>query len=254
MAETPETPAPLVAYYRVSTRKQGDSGLGLEGQVAAVKAFALAVGRPLIKSFKEVESGKRSGRPQLKGALNHARRASATLVVAKLDRLSRNVAFLSALMEAKVDFVCCDNPAANTFTLHILAAVAEHEARAISERTKSALAAYKAGKRVSKRVREKYDGAVPPDVVAATAGKLGSHLVGCRLTPAHRQKGSARGGEASRTAAVREYADLLPQILAWKREGLSLRAIAGRLNEEGHSTRKGAAFGPMQVKRALDRA
>ncbi|MEJ7636462.1 MAG: recombinase family protein, partial [Singulisphaera sp.] len=223
----PETPRPLVAYYRVSTREQGASGLGLEGQVLAVDLHARATGRPLLRSFKEVESGKSSGRPQLAKALAHAKRAGATLIVAKLDRLSRNVAFLSTLMEGGVDFVCCDNPHANTFTCHILAAVAEFEAKAISERTKAALAAYK-----------------------ARGGKLGSHLVGCRLTPADREKGSARGGKASRTAAVREYGDLLPQILAWKREGLSLRAIAGRLNEEGHSTRKGAPSDPCRSARS----
>jgi DNA invertase Pin-like site-specific DNA recombinase len=98
----------------------------------------------IIGMYTEVESGKRSDRPQLAKALAHARRSKATLVVAKLDRLSRNVAFLSALMESKVPFVACDNPHANKLTLHILVAMAEHEAEMISKRTKDALAAYKA--------------------------------------------------------------------------------------------------------------
>jgi DNA invertase Pin-like site-specific DNA recombinase len=97
----------------------------------------------IITSYQEVESGKRADRPQLARALAHAKRAKATLVIAKLDRLARNVDFLSGLMESGVEFVCCDMPSANRLTLHILAAVAEDEARRISERTKAALAAFK---------------------------------------------------------------------------------------------------------------
>ena len=133
----------IVAYYRVSTKRQGESGLGLEGQQVAVAAFAKQHGASIIASYIEVESGKRSDRPVLAQALGHARLAKATLVVAKLDRLARNVAFLSALMESGVDFVACDNEHANRLTIHILAAVAEAEAKAISERTKTALAAAK---------------------------------------------------------------------------------------------------------------
>jgi DNA invertase Pin-like site-specific DNA recombinase len=98
----------------------------------------------IMAEYREVEAGKRKERPELANAVAHCRRAKATLVVAKLDRLARNVGFTSALMESKVDFVCCDNPHANKLTIHILAAVAEHEAEAISERTKAALAAAKA--------------------------------------------------------------------------------------------------------------
>src|SRR6185369_12637823 len=101
-------------------------------------------GAVVSRLYVEVESGKKAARPQLLAALAHPRRTKATLVVAKLDRLTRNVAFLSALMESGVDFVACDNPHANRLTIHILAAVAEDEARRISERTKAALAAYKA--------------------------------------------------------------------------------------------------------------
>jgi len=115
----------LVSYLRVSTKKQGQSGLGLEAQRAAVAEYAAKEGGRVVAEFIEVESGRKAARPELTKALNHCRAAKACLVVAKLDRLARNVAFLSGLMEAGVDFVACDNPTAKTFTLHILAAVAE---------------------------------------------------------------------------------------------------------------------------------
>ena len=134
----------IIAYYRVSTKQQGESGLGLEGQVAAVAAYARGQGAEVLKTYREVESGKRADRPELAKALAHARRSRATLVIAKLDRLARNVHFLSGLMESNVDFIACDNPHANRLTIHILAAVAEDEAKRISERTRAALAASKA--------------------------------------------------------------------------------------------------------------
>jgi DNA invertase Pin-like site-specific DNA recombinase len=130
-----------VAYYRVSTDKQGRSGLGLEGQQSAVRQYLTGKGWPPIAEFTEVESGKRNARPQLAAALNQCRVMNATLVVAKLDRLSRNAAFLLNLRDAGVDFVCCDNPEANRLTVGILAMVAEDEAERISERTKVALQA-----------------------------------------------------------------------------------------------------------------
>src|SRR6478672_8252942 len=136
--------ASIIGYLRVSTKGQGESGLGIEAQRAAVEAHAKSQGATVAAWYTEVESGKRSDRPELGKALAHARRSKATLVVAKLDRLARNVAFLSALMESKVAFLACDNPYANDLTLHILAAVAEAEVKAISARTKAALAAAKA--------------------------------------------------------------------------------------------------------------
>jgi DNA invertase Pin-like site-specific DNA recombinase len=128
----------FVAYYRVSTTKQGVSGLGLDAQRAAVAAFLHD--RPLLAEFTEVESGKKNDRPQLAAALALCKRKKTTLLIAKIDRLARNVAFIANLMEGKVEFVACDMPQASRFTIHILAAVAEHEAKIISERTKAGLA------------------------------------------------------------------------------------------------------------------
>jgi DNA invertase Pin-like site-specific DNA recombinase len=128
-----------VAYYRVSTDRQGASGLGLDAQRQAV-ARHVGAGK-LIAEFTEIESGRRhTNRPQLQAALAECRKRRAVLVIARLDRLARNVAFISALMEDRTDFVACDMPTANKLTIHILAAVAEHEREMISKRTQAALA------------------------------------------------------------------------------------------------------------------
>ncbi len=134
-----------IAYYRVSTKRQGQSGLGLDAQQDAVMAY-LKGGKWMLKEeFIEIESGRKiKNRPALQQAIAACRKYKATLVIAKLDRLARNVAFISNLMESKVAFVAVDNPHATRFTLHILAAVAEHEAEMISQRTKAALSAAKA--------------------------------------------------------------------------------------------------------------
>jgi DNA invertase Pin-like site-specific DNA recombinase len=134
----------FVAYYRVSTAKQAASGLGLEAQKAAVLQYVNGGSWTLSGEFTEVESGKNSDRAQLALALNACRLIGATLVIAKLDRLTRNVAFLANLMEAGVEFVACDNPHSTRFTIHLLAAVAEHEREPISKRTIAALQAAKA--------------------------------------------------------------------------------------------------------------
>ncbi len=137
-------PARFFTYLRVSTARQGEAGLGMSAQRSAVEAFVRQHGGSIAAEFVEVESGKRSDRPELAKALEAARKGKGTLLIAKLDRLARNVAFISAMMEAGVDFVACDQPYASRLTLHILTAVAEDEARRISERTKAALAAAKA--------------------------------------------------------------------------------------------------------------
>jgi DNA invertase Pin-like site-specific DNA recombinase len=135
----------VIGYVRVSTCRQGQSGLGLAAQRQTIEEHARRIGAEIALIYEEIETGtKVSNRPQLGAALAHAKRTKATLVIAKLDRLARNVAFISSVMDAGVDFVACDNPHATRLTLHILAAVAEHEAHVISERTKAALAAAKA--------------------------------------------------------------------------------------------------------------
>ncbi|MGD9879968.1 MAG: recombinase family protein, partial [Reyranella sp.] len=134
----------FVAYYRVSTVRQGRSGLGLEAQRRAVTDYLDGGRWKLCAEFTEIESGKRSDRPELEKAKAACRLHRATLVIAKLDRLARNVKFIVNLMDSGVDFVAVDMPAANKFTVHIMAAMAEHEAEAISARTRAALVAAKA--------------------------------------------------------------------------------------------------------------
>ncbi|MBY0530456.1 MAG: recombinase family protein [Xanthobacteraceae bacterium] len=136
----------LVAYLRVSTDKQGIRGLGIEAQRRAVHDYARRQGERavLLAEYMEVESGRRADRPELWKAIDHARNAGALLVIAKLDRLSRDVHFLTGLEKAGVEFVACDMPNANRLTITILAAVAEHEREMISQRTRSALAVAKA--------------------------------------------------------------------------------------------------------------
>src|SRR5262245_26576438 len=133
-----------VSYIRVSTDRQGKSGLGLEAQRKAVDDYLNGGSWKLAAEFVEIESGKRSDRPQLMAALAACKKLRARLVIAKLDRLARNVNFISGLMETGVEFIAADMPFANKLTIHILAAVAEHEREAISARTKAALAAAKA--------------------------------------------------------------------------------------------------------------
>lgn len=139
-----QTASRFIAYYRVSTKRQGESGLGLEAQQAAVEQYLGSFSSNLIKSFTETESGRRDDRPQLQAALEACRIHQAKLVIAKLDRLARSASFLLNLRDAGVDFVCCDMPDANRLTVGILAMVAEDEAERISQRTTAALKAAKA--------------------------------------------------------------------------------------------------------------
>ncbi len=246
----------IISYIRVSTKSQGESGLGLEAQRSAVEAFAKERRATILAEYREVETGKRKDRPELAKALAHCRRSKATLVVAKLDRLARNVAFTSALMDSSVDFVCCDNPHANRLTIHILAAVAEAEAVAISERTKAALAAYKKNRMVSKRIRAMYPGGVPADIVEATAGKLGSARPGHWAGRQDRRLAGTRlaakaAAEVNKRAAREAYTDLLPIISTMRAKGQTLQQIADWLNRMGHSTRRDRQWTPTQVGRAL---
>jgi len=206
----------FVAYLRVSTTRQGVSGLGLEAQRSTVEGYVTQVGGHLLEEFVEVESGKVRDRPILHRALARCRSTGAVLVIAKLDRLARNVAFVSSLMEAKTEFVACDMPFANRLLVHVIAAFAEHERDLIAARTRAALAAAKA-----KGVR---------------LGTYGAVL-------AERRK-----AEAS------EHAQGLQSILApLASQGLTLKALAGHLNGLGILTREGAAWCPTTVRRVLIR-
>lgn len=227
----------LIAYFRVSTQRQGRSGLGLEAQQEAAASYARSVNLPISAVYIEVETGKGDGadRPELAKAIGHARRAKATLVVGKLDRLARNVAFVSALMESDVEFVACDNPHANRLTLHILAAVAEWEAQTISQRTKDALQAAKQ--------RGTLLGSARP---GHWDGREEARREGAR-------KGRERSAEVRSAKAATNYADLLPLVQGMREQGLSLAVIAQRLNDKGQRTVRGKEWSAMQVSRLLDR-
>lgn len=217
----------FVAYYRVSTVKQGKSGLGLEAQKQAVANYLNGGRWKMVGEFVEVESGKRKDRPQLTEALALCRLHGAMLLIAKLDRLARNVLFTATLMESSVKFIAVDFPDANNLTIHILAAVAEHEAAMISARTRGALAAAKARGVVL---------GCGNDKIAAYA------------------KAGAKASALRRSAdAKKRTADLIPRIRHHQAKGAaSLRQIADRLNAEGIPTaRGGGEWSAVQVQRVL---
>jgi len=217
-----------IAYYRVSTQKQGKSGLGLEAQQTAVTSYAAANGLTIISppgEYTEVETGtNKRRRPKLQAAMAAAKEHDAVLLIAKLDRLARNVHFISGLMESGVKFVAVDMPQVTNLTLHILAAVAEEEARLISKRTRDALQAAK-----------------------ARGVQLGNPD---NLT----EEARAKGRQASRDQARQAYSKLAGYIGMMRQTGMSYRAIAERLNGEGHKTREGKEYQAMTVKRILARA
>jgi DNA invertase Pin-like site-specific DNA recombinase len=208
----------FVAYYRVSTAKQGASGLGLEAQEAAATAFIAGkrADAKLLKSYTEVESGKSDDRPELAKALEHARLTGATLLIAKLDRLSRDAHFLLGLQKAGVSFVAADMPEANAFTVGIMALVAQQEREAISRRTREALAAAR-----------------------ARGVKLG-----CPNGAKHlRQYGNGLAVKALKAAAGERASGLSSTIAGLKAEGVSsANAIAGALNARSIATPRGGKW------------
>lgn len=225
----------VIAYYRVSTKRQERSGLGLDGQKEALAAFAEARDAHILAEYTEVESGRRKDRQEIKRAIAHAKRSKAVLAVAKIDRLARNVAFLSTLMESGVDFVACDNPHANKFTIHVLAAVAEHEAEMISDRTKTAL-----------------------KVAKSNGVKLGSSRPGhWKGREDARRRGAEKGAKAAALknsqSALEAYLDLVPTMTELRASGKSFRQIADALNGMGHTTRRGKPWNASQVMRVLRR-
>jgi DNA invertase Pin-like site-specific DNA recombinase len=218
----------FIAYYRVSTARQGRSGLGLEAQRKAVADFLNGGNWELTAEITEIESGKRNDRPELAKALELCRKQRATLLIAKLDRLARNVHFISGLMESGVDFVAADMPQANRLTIHVLAAVAEHERDMISARTKAALAAAKArGKRL---------GWANPDR---------------REDQAHAAR---NGANATRERADRFALNILPVVREIRAAGIAtLDGIASALNARGVRSARGGAWYPASVRNLLAR-
>ena len=216
----------FVSYLRVSTDKQGASGLGLEAQRAAVLQHVASRGE-MLAEFLEVESGKDNGRPELQRALQEAKRKGAVLVIAKLDRLARNVAFISGLLEAGVDVEAADMPHASRFEWHIRAAIAEEEARQISARTKAALQAAK-----------------------ARGVALGAHnpAVKAGLEAGQERSIATRKGNADAHAAT-----VAPILEDYQRKGLSLRRMAEELNSRNIPTARGGQWHAATVRNALQR-
>ena len=215
----------FVSYLRVSTTRQGASGLGLEAQRQAVAAHVARGG--LLAEYLEVESGRKNDRPQLAAALAHAQATGATLIIAKLDRLARNVAFIANLMEAGVDFIAADLPSANRLTIHVLAAVAEYEREMISARTTAALAAAK-----------------------ARGVRLGNPHGARALAAAG--KGNTAALAAIEASAVRWRARVRPIIAAIASTGVtSTREIARELDRRGILTLRGGRWRGATVRAIL---
>lgn len=214
----------FVSYLRVSTQKQGQSGLGLEAQRIAVAGYLNGSSWELVGEFVEIESGRRSDRPVLAQALAACRRHRAVLIVAKMDRLARNVAFVSNLMESGVEFVACDLPTANRLTIHILSAVAEAEAAAISQRTRVALAAAK-----------------ERGIKLGTPGNLTNRAAGTR-----------RSAEARAARSMERAFDLLPVVHEIRSVGItSTKGLARELNDRRIPAPRGGQWSVTQVARLL---
>lgn len=218
----------FVAYYRVSTRKQSLSGLGLDAQRLTVESFIRSRSGQAVAEFTEQESGRNTSRPELLKALSACRVHRAVLVVAKLDRLARNAAFLLSLRDASVEIVACDLPSMNRMTVGIMAVVAEEESRMIADRTRSAMAAAKRR--------------------GATFGTPGN------LSPEARAHGSRIGGQVRAQRADNRALDLAPIVDQMRQEGcISLRQIANALTSRGIPSASGAAWSAMGVSRMLIR-
>lgn len=212
-----------VNYYRVSTARQGASGLGLEAQREAIARYLANTGNTVAAEFTEIESGKRADRPELAKAINLCKTHGYTLCVAKLDRLARNLHFVTTLQQSKVNFVAVDNPHATPFVIHILCAVAEAEAVSISARVKAALECAKQR--------------------------------GTRLGNPNYQTSIKRAAEANQTQADSYSERLLPVIQEIQQANVtSLRAIAHCLNVRGFVSRTGKPFAAQTVKNILDRS
>lgn len=228
----------FVSYLRVSTAKQGRSGLGLEAQHETVRQFVAArSGTIIAPEFVEVESGKKDDRPELAKAIKRCRLTGATLIVAKLDRLSRDAAFLMTMQKSSVAFVAADLPDANTMTVGVMATVAQYEREATSARTRSALAASQARRRA-----------------AILAGNQNIRLLGgLRKNAPDIALYQAKGVLAVRQRALQAAEERREIVATLVDEGLSMNAIAGRLNEASIRASRGGTWTATTVKRVMMR-
>ena len=213
-----------IAYFRVSTKRQGKSGLGLDAQKEILNRFIAPEDR-IIDEYIEVESGKKNNRPALNRALLSAQQHNAKLLIAKLDRLSRNVGFIFQLKEANVDFVACDIPEMNTLSIGMVALVAQHERETISQRIKDALA----------QKKQRGESLGTPENLDENA-----RLKGLRK----RQENAYNNIRNKQSGAV---------SVMYRERGMTLQAIADKLNEDGYRTRYGKLFQPRTVKNLIDR-
>lgn len=222
-AEPPMGIMKYITYFRVSTQRQGQSGLGMEAQQAAVDSYLLNIGGEVVGSYQDIESGKNNKRTGLDNALRRCRLTGATLLIAKLDRLSRNKAFLFSMMESKAKFVCADMPEANEMTLGFMALIADYEGKAISTRTKAALAAAKAR--------------------GVKLGNIGN-LTNTDTTAAVK---------ANQTRAQSRNAEMFQVITELEQEHgkQTLAAMAGLLNDAGYTTTRGANWRASSVLRVI---
>ncbi|BBA68606.1 recombinase family protein [Geobacter sulfurreducens] len=215
-----------IAYYRVSTQKQGKSGLGLEAQRKMVADFLATNGGELAAEFTEIESGKRDDRPELMAAIRHAGLVGGRLLVGKLDRLSRDLHFILSLQKSRVDFVVCDLPGCDSFTINIYGALAQRERELIAARTRAGL---------------------------AEAKKRGVKLGTNNLRPELVQEASAKGVQVIKQNAADFAAKVRPVIEYMRAQGKSLRHIAAELESLGVKTARGGAWTATTVKNVIER-